>query len=107
MFKFEEKFVHEATKIWMQRNWTNCFYYCLIYICLIFSMQYYMQGRPRFNLRKILILWNTALASFSIMGAVRTLPELTSVLKNYGIYHSVCIPRYLLFKLFNCTIKLH
>ncbi|CAH2216159.1 jg21575 [Pararge aegeria aegeria] len=53
-----------------------------------------MHGRW-FELRRTLIIWNSALAAFSIMGACRTLPEFLHVLRNYGIYHSICVPRIL------------
>lgn len=48
----------------------------------------------RFELRGLLSLWNTMLAMFSIMGAFRTAPELIHVLRNYGLFHSVCVPRW-------------
>lgn len=47
----------------------------------------------RFQLRGPLIIWNTMLAMFSIMGAFRTAPELLHVLRHYGLFHSVCVPR--------------
>lgn len=93
VFNFEENFIHTETKVWMTKNWTNCFYYCGIYMILIFGGKHYMSTRPRFELRGVLALWNTLLASFSIIGLTRTLPELVHVLKHYGFYHSVCIPR--------------
>lgn len=93
VFNFEEEFEHHDTRIWMTKNWTNGFYFCGIYMILIFGGQHYMQSRPRFELRGVLSLWNTALAAFSIIGACRTAPEFFHVLKNYGLYHSVCIPR--------------
>jgi len=50
----------------------------------------------RFQLRGPLIIWNTLLAMFSIMGAARTAPELIHVLRHYGLFHSVCVPRLVL-----------
>lgn len=47
----------------------------------------------RFELRGLLALWNTMLAMFSIMGAIRTAPELFHVLRHYGLFHSVCVAR--------------
>jgi elongation of very long chain fatty acids protein 6 len=93
VFNFEEEFVHQDTRVWMIENWKNGFYYVGIYMILIFGGQHYMQSRPRFQLRGVLVMWNTALACFSIVGACRTLPELLHTLKNHGVYHSVCIPR--------------
>ncbi|KAL1455366.1 hypothetical protein WDU94_009465 [Cyamophila willieti] len=55
-----------------------------------------MQNRPRFVLRRALIIWNTLLATFSIIGVCRTAPEIIHVLRNYGIYHSVCVPSFIL-----------
>lgn len=95
MFAFEQKFSPEKARAWMDSNWINGFYYCGLYLLIIFTIKYYMQNRPRFNLRKILVMWNTMLATFSIIGATRTLPELIHVVSNYGIYHSVCVPSFI------------
>ncbi|KAL1131774.1 hypothetical protein AAG570_011387 [Ranatra chinensis] len=95
IFNFEEKFEHKDTRAWMTKNWTISFYFCGLYMILIFGGQHYMQSRPRFQLKGVLSVWNTLLATFSIMGAFRTAPELFHVLKNYGIYHSICIPSFI------------
>lgn len=97
VFNFEQEFMHHETLVWMRENWTLGFYYVGLYMILIFGGQYYMQSRPKFELRGVLSLWNTMLAGFSIMGACRTAPELLHTLKNYGLYHSVCVPRYVFF----------
>lgn len=93
IFNFEETFSHHETKQWMVKNWTNGFYYCGLYMILIFGGQHYMASRPRFELRGILCLWNTLLATFSIIGFTRTAPELIHVLRHHGLLHSICIPR--------------
>ncbi|XP_015519907.1 very long chain fatty acid elongase 6 [Neodiprion pinetum] len=95
VFNFEEEFIHQDTRVWMMNNWTNCFYYCGIYMILIFGGQHFMASRPKYELRGVLSLWNTLLASFSIIGFTRTAPELIHVLRNYGLYHSVCIPSFI------------
>lgn len=96
MFNFEEGFEHQDTRVWMTKNWTYGFYYCAIYMLLIFTGQHFMQNRPRFQLRGVLAVWNTCLALFSVVGACRTLPELVYVLKNYGLYHSICVPSFIM-----------
>lgn len=53
----------------------------------------YVNGLRRFELRGPLVIWNSALAIFSIIGASRTAPELIHVLRHYGLFHSVCDPR--------------
>ncbi|KAK3931768.1 Elongation of very long chain fatty acids protein 6 [Frankliniella fusca] len=95
VFNFEEEFVHQDTRVWMSKNWTYGFYYVGIYMVLIFGGQWYMQSRPRFQLAGVLSVWNTALALFSICGATRTAPELFHVLRNYGPYHSICVPSFI------------
>uniref|UniRef100_A0A6M2DYA4 Elongation of very long chain fatty acids protein n=1 Tax=Xenopsylla cheopis TaxID=163159 RepID=A0A6M2DYA4_XENCH len=79
----------------MTKNWTWGFYYCGIYMLVIFGGQHYMQSRPRFELRGLLTVWNAGLAMFSIAGACRTAPELLHVLTHYGLFHSVCVPSFI------------
>jgi elongation of very long chain fatty acids protein 6 len=95
VFNFEEKFIHQDSRDWMQNNWTNVFFYIGIYMALIFGGQHFMASRPKFELRGLLTLWNTLLAAFSIIGFTRTAPELVHVLRNHGLYHSVCIPSFI------------
>lgn len=54
-----------------------------------------MSNRPAFRLKKILTIWNISLALFSIIGTLRTLPELLHVLGRFGFYHSVCSPSFI------------
>ena len=63
------------------------------YLAMIVFMQWYMRSRPRYEVRALLVVWNVALASFSILGAARTLPEFVLSLQ-HGIYYSVCDPRF-------------
>ncbi|XP_076623232.1 very long chain fatty acid elongase 6 [Colletes latitarsis] len=95
VFNFEETFKHMDTRIWMINNWTNGFYYCAIYVIIVFGGQHYMSSRPKFELRGLLALWSTLLATFSIIGFTRTAPELIHVLRHYGFHHSICIPSFI------------
>lgn len=95
IFKFEDEFEHTDAKIWFNRYWTGCFYYVGIYMLVIFTGQQLMANRPRYELRGPLICWNIMLAAFSIIGACRTIPELVYVTRNFGLYHSVCVPSYI------------
>ncbi|XP_044751766.1 elongation of very long chain fatty acids protein 6-like [Coccinella septempunctata] len=95
VFNFESEFVHQKSRTWMIDNWKNGFYYIGIYMILIFGGQYLMQNRPRFELRGVLVVWNSLLAAFSIIGACRTLPEFLHIITNYGLYHSVCTPSFI------------
>lgn len=59
----------------------------------------YPFGLRRYELRGLLVIWNSALAIFSIVGASRTAPELIHVLRHYGLFHSVCDPRFVYYYL--------
>lgn len=92
---FEKKFQHIYTKEWMKNYWHTSFYAVAIYMIVIFGGQAYMSTRPALKLKKLLVVWNTSLALFSIVGALRTLPELMHVLGRFGFYHSVCHPSFI------------
>lgn len=92
---FESRFQHIYTKEWMKNYWHTSFYAVAIYMIVIFGGQAYMSRRPALKLRKFLVVWNTSLALFSIVGALRTLPELMHVLSRFGFYHSVCHPSFI------------
>ena len=49
--------------------------------------------RAAYELRGALIVWNLLLASFSVAGVARTLPEFLFTLSRHGLYHSLCVPR--------------
>lgn len=94
VFRFEEEFEFRDKQAWMMRNWTTCFYYIGAYMVVVFGGQHYMASRPAYQLRGLLVLWNFLLATFSLMGTCRTLPEMLHTLWNYGFYHSVCLRSY-------------
>lgn len=78
---------------WMSRNWHISLVIITIYLGVIFLGQGLMRGRTPFNLNKALTFWNFALALFSILATIRTLPELIAILvQPNGFHHSVCSP---------------
>lgn len=50
--------------------------------------------RPGRSLRVPLVLWNAALAIFSIMGTVRVLPEVLWTWRHFGLQGSACRDQY-------------
>ncbi|XP_015789003.1 elongation of very long chain fatty acids protein 6 [Tetranychus urticae] len=94
IFKFEQSFEYREKREWMQEHWTEAFYWVAVYMLIVFGGQAYMSNRPPFKLRRVLTLWNILLASFSIVGTLRTLPEMLHVFHNFGFYHTVCNPSY-------------
>lgn len=95
IFNFERNFDQREHRNWMIKNWYQAFYFVGVYMVLVFGGQVYMQSRPRYDLRRILAAWNVFLAVFSIIGAIRTLPEMIHVLRKYGFQYSVCNPSFI------------
>jgi elongation of very long chain fatty acids protein 6 len=58
------------------------------YVIAIWSIKYIMADRKPFNLQTPLILWNAALAVFSILGFIRTTPTFLRVISEHGITHT-------------------
>lgn len=91
---FESKeFVDDLGK-WMKNNWTKSINISIIYVVFIFLIKFYMKDKTRYELRFPLIIWNIFLASFSIMGTIRTLPEFFYSINQKGIVYSVCDASY-------------
>ena len=95
MFQFEKEFQHSYTKEWMQKYWHTSFYFTSAYVLIIFSIQAYMSNRPAYRLKRALTIWNTSLAIFSLIGTLRTFPEMMHILRNFGFYYSVCHPSFI------------
>jgi len=87
---FESRQSVDSINSWMKDNWKLSFVIVAIYFFLIFFGRMYMSSRPRYELRKPLLLWNLFLASFSIAGTIRVWPEFLHAVFNRGIVYSVC-----------------
>ena len=94
LFSFEKNFDPDAFHVWTLGNWNRSITYSIVYVILIFTTQYLMRNRRRFELRWPLACWSGILALFSVAGALRTLPELLHVLQTEGWYSSMCNPSY-------------
>jgi len=89
-FDFENKFDTYFYVNWMSQYHWVCNFFIAAYLLFIFAMSRYMRDRPRFELRKQLVVWNIFLALFSIGGAIRTSPEMLHLLHDYGFNFCVC-----------------
>jgi elongation of very long chain fatty acids protein 6 len=93
-FIFESKFQNTAIFRrelgWLFENWHISIVYSAIYIALVFGGQRLMAKREKFHLHRSLIAWNILLAAFSILGAVRILPNFISMLVENGLDYSIC-----------------
>jgi len=75
----------------MGKNWTLSVLITVLYLAFIFAGQSWMKNRVAFQLRKLLVFWNILLAVFSILGTLRTGPELLFILRQeHGFHLSVC-----------------
>jgi hypothetical protein len=86
-----EKFDFSFWRRWMGSNFHLAFLVALLYVFLVFRGKSWMKDRSPFNVKSILILWNTGFALFSLAAFCRTFPDLLNALrKENGFYHSVC-----------------
>lgn len=63
---------------------------CVVYACIIFGGQHYLSSREGFDLKGALTYWNLFLATFSIIGAIRTVPHLLYTIYDVGVQGSIC-----------------
>lgn len=75
---------HRITTVWLS----------IVYVAAVFGGQHLMRSKTEFRLRNALVVWNAALALFSIVGTLRSLPELAHVVAYKGFGYSVCIPSF-------------
>lgn len=93
MFEFERNFDRWAVEAWVSHNWAwLCLVIGLSYVLLVFLGKAAMDCRQGFQLRFPLALWSASLALFSLVGFVRTLPELLENLRKGGVEAAVCQP---------------
>jgi len=96
VFEFEKNFDQDSAREWVQAYWVPlCSVAGFLYLLLIYVGRAWMCSRSPFNLRTSLAVWSGALALFSILGFLRTAPELVHILSSKGVKGSVCDPAFL------------
>ncbi|XP_078603624.1 very long chain fatty acid elongase 6-like [Branchiostoma floridae x Branchiostoma japonicum] len=91
-FGFEERFDSAGFHRWFRARWWWSAVFSAAYVLLVFGGRSLMRHREPFRLRLPLVLWNTGLAVFSILGALRTNVTLTHIILQKGFLFSVCEP---------------
>lgn len=91
---FEQSFNPDGIQSWSNEIKSSSLLCSFIYVVLVFTGQWLMKNRQAFSLRMPLIMWNLGLAVFSIVGAIRTIPELVDSVLFHGVVHSICNPRF-------------
>jgi len=90
MLYIEKTFDAESAQKWGDSIKHVSLVSSVIYIILTFGIKSYMRDRPGFQLRGPLFCWNVTLAVFSIIGSIRTIPDLVGALSNEGWTYSIC-----------------
>jgi elongation of very long chain fatty acids protein 6 len=99
-FNYSFKFIYESefknsTEFrsqlgWILEHWYISVFYAIGYVGLVFLGQHFMKNREKFHLHRSLIAWNILLAGFSILGAIRILPNFVSMLSQNGLDYTIC-----------------
>lgn len=62
----------------------------LFYLPVLYFGQILMRNREPFNVKLPMMIWNSGLAIFSIIGFVRVFPEFVFTLSSKGFHSSIC-----------------
>jgi len=89
-FKFEQLIDFKDEKEWLINHWDVSFIISLVYILFVLTAQQWMRNKPKMDLTLALFIWNLTLATFSIIGAVRGVPNAIRGIKHFGFKYSVC-----------------
>ncbi|XP_060071399.1 elongation of very long chain fatty acids protein 6-like [Ylistrum balloti] len=95
VFQFEQQVNGSFYEDYMKRHWADSFIYSTVYVVVVFCGKKWMENRPRYDLRPYLATWSSILGIFSIFGAIRTVPELISSVRDHGMEYSLCVPSHL------------
>ncbi|KAL1454156.1 hypothetical protein WDU94_010437 [Cyamophila willieti] len=91
---FETALTHVDTVPMIETFLNFGYWICAVYILLIFGTQRWMKHRPKFDLRKPLILWNACLAIFSICGTFRISWHNMHFATNTNLHEWICMPNW-------------
>lgn len=75
---------------WFSENYALAFQLCGLYVIIVFGLQYYMEKRERFDLRKPLLCWSGFLAVFSIVGSIRCVISFIALYQIGGFRFVIC-----------------
>lgn len=92
ILSIEKSFDFNAYHAYHVKYWQFVFVALGLYFLVIHFGEKWMKHRERFSLRSPLFYWNLCLSVFSVIGMIRTLPELLSTLTFQGLHHAICFP---------------
>lgn len=80
----------EKITVFLQMNWMHTLTISVVYYAIVRGIEWYLKEKPAFHLKTPLLLWNGALAIFSIIGLLRFSEDFLVSLYNHGLYRSIC-----------------
>lgn len=87
----ESRFSWEKARPWLEKDysWIGV---CasLAYVLLVFIGKRWMRDKPAYSLRKPLVMWNTGLVVFSLLGCLSLCPHVINSVMDGGFLHGVC-----------------
>lgn len=89
--EFERSFHYYEKRNFLRENLQIPVLINLVYIASVFGLRHVMQSRDPFSLKRLLVIWNIALAVFSIVGTLRVVPFVLSFLLKHGFHESCCV----------------
>ena len=78
---------------WLRKHFYLSYFCAIAYMVGIAALKSFMSNRPPMKLKNSLIIWNGALAVFSIQASCRLLPVYIRDLFYYGPYRIICMGR--------------
>ncbi|XP_067130298.1 very long chain fatty acid elongase 6-like [Centruroides vittatus] len=88
---FFEKIINaKDSSAWFLENRYLILYSSVVYMIIGYICRNYMKTVPPINLRRILLLWNTAFAAICLFGASRMASAMYYILKKTGSEGSLC-----------------
>lgn len=95
-FSFEEDFDVPKTIEWFNKYaYAPFFIGIVVYLSMIYFGQKIMANREPLKLKGPLVVWNSALAIFSILGFARVFPEFLYTWRTFGFQHTICNNSYM------------
>lgn len=88
--RWESRYDPVFVRDWMVGNPWCPILAVTLYGILIGAGKAYFNGRPAWNWRNSMALWNLFLSVFSAIGFARTAPQLIHNLMNYGMTENLC-----------------
>jgi len=90
-FQFEEDWRHGGpSTLWARDHQYYPLICVVLYVVVIFGIKAFMKNRDFIDVRYPQMFWNSALALFSICGAIRMLPFAIAFVWNEGLLASIC-----------------